>query len=166
MDDLTILVLGYLAFKALSEYQDSIVPNMQQKGADLFEQLHPQQQGHANDLPGKQWTRAQIRELVDRHQFAQPEIAVAIALAESGGVPNALGDIRDGVPISIGLWQINYRAHPSWTREQLVDPEQNAAAAFQISKGGTDWRPWSTWWQNASARQGPGQGRYLKYMKG
>jgi hypothetical protein len=165
-DDLIYLIGGYLALRALADYQDKIVPAIEQKGAELFETVHPDQAAHANDLPGKAMTRAQIRAYVDHFAFAQPDVAVAIALAESGGVPNALGDIRDGVPISVGLWQINTRAWPQWTRGELKDPKRNAEAAFAISKGGTDWHDWSTWWKDPVHKIGPGQGAYLRFMPG
>lgn len=163
-DDLIYLIGGVLLLKALAEYQDKIVPAIEQKGADAYEVVHPSQARHANDLPGKALTRAQIRSYVDHFAFAQPDVAVAIALAESGGVPNALGDIRDGEPISIGLWQINTRAWPQWSRDELKDPKRNAEAAFAISKGGTDWRAWSTWWGNANTKTGPGQGAFRRYL--
>ena len=163
-DDLLWFGLGFLLIKVMSEYELEVIPTMERGGADVYDKLHPSERKHKNDLPGKGLTRAQIRSYVDHFGFAQPDVAVAIALAESGGVPNALGDIRDGKPISFGLWQINTRAHPQWSRDELMDPRRNAEAAFALSRGGTDWSAWSTWWQDASRRIGPGQGRYLRYM--
>jgi hypothetical protein len=69
--------------------------------------------------------------------------AAAVAKAESDGNPQAVGDLTLGV--SIGLWQINLRAHPSLSRDALFDPVNNAKAALAISRGGTDWRPWTTY---------------------
>src|ERR1700740_3603313 len=59
--------------------------------------------------------------------------AVAIALAESGGNPNALGDIGIGQG-SFGLWQINSKYHPEFGPDftTLYDPQTNANAAYQI----------------------------------
>jgi hypothetical protein len=77
--------------------------------------------------------------------FSGPDllIAVAIAYAESSGNPNAKGDLDLGV--SIGLWQINLRAHPEYTEQELYDPQTNADAAFAIySAAGNSFRPWST----------------------
>lgn len=71
--------------------------------------------------------------------------AVAVALAESGGNPQAVGD--QGT--SYGLWQIHLPAHPGITAAQAQDPTQGAAAAFAISKGGTNWSPWSTYTNGA-----------------
>ena len=71
------------------------------------------------------------------------QYAVAIANAESGFNENAAK--IDSVETSIGLWQINLDAHPQYTIEQMKDPQQNAAAMFQISGGGTNWNPWSVY---------------------
>jgi len=69
--------------------------------------------------------------------------AVAIAYAESAGDPNAVGDLDLGR--SIGLWQINLRAHPEYTEEYLLNPQNNAFAAFQIYRdAGYSFHPWST----------------------
>jgi hypothetical protein len=75
--------------------------------------------------------------------FPDPKLAAAIAMAESGGVPNALASTAR--EYSVGLWQINTLTHPSYSRDALTDPAKNAAAAFEISQGGTNWRPWSTY---------------------
>jgi soluble lytic murein transglycosylase-like protein len=74
--------------------------------------------------------------------FPEPELAAAIAMAESGGNANAVGDLYLGG--SYGLWQINIKAHPQYSVSLLFDPAYNARAAFEISKGGTDWNPWTT----------------------
>ncbi len=74
-------------------------------------------------------------------------IAVAVALAESGGDTNAVGDGGD----SIGLWQINTRFH-RYDKGALRDPEQNARAMLAISAGGSNWRPWSVY-TNGKYRQ-------------
>lgn len=44
-----------------------------------------------------------------------------------------------------GLWQINDRAHPDVTDAQAFNPLENAKAAYRISGGGTNWRPWTTY---------------------
>jgi hypothetical protein len=74
-------------------------------------------------------------------------IAVAVALAESGGNANAVGDVTIGG--SFGLWQVFCKAHPHLipptTPDSVAwyDPYQNAKWAYEIS-GGDNWRPWST----------------------
>ena len=65
----------------------------------------------------------------------------AIALAESGGNTGAHNPNGED---SRGLWQINIdpsvRDNP-WG--DLSDPVANARAAYEISQGGTDMRPWT-----------------------
>jgi hypothetical protein len=79
--------------------------------------------------------------------------AVAVALAESGGRPRAVGDVgledRTWGP-SVGLWQIrSLRADHDTGRQRdaraNLDPEVNARHAYQISDGGRKWQPWSTY---------------------
>lgn len=72
--------------------------------------------------------------------------AVAVALAESSGNPNAWGDAGIGAG-SFGLWQINAKYHPEYGPDfsQLYDPQTNANAAFAVySQAGQSFKPWST----------------------
>lgn len=79
-------------------------------------------------------------------------VAVAIAYAESGGNPNAVGDVDLGR--SIGLWQINLAAHPEYTEEELYDPQTNANAAFAIYQAaGNSFSPWTTYKTGAYIEQ-------------
>jgi peptidoglycan hydrolase-like protein with peptidoglycan-binding domain len=73
------------------------------------------------------------------------ELAIAVALAESGGRTDAVNTTGNH-PASRdrGLWQINSYWHPEVTDPQAFNPQQCAAAAFRISSHGQDWRPWST----------------------
>lgn len=91
----------------------------------------------------------------------QTAIAVAIALAESGGNTTS----HNGVPPddSYGLWQINMLGSmgPSrrqqfgiTTNEELYSPSVNAKAMFMLSNGGQNWRPWTTYTR----------GTYLRFM--
>lgn len=60
-----------------------------------------------------------------------------IALAESGGDPNAVNRNRDGTT-DTGLWQINSihrKANPTWTEAWLKNPLNNAKAAYALAKG-------------------------------
>lgn len=80
--------------------------------------------------------------------FADQDLttAVAVALAESSGNPNALGDVGIGQG-SFGLWQISSYYHPEYgpNFNQLYDPQTNANAAFAIySAAGNSFSPWST----------------------
>ena len=67
--------------------------------------------------------------------------ATAVAMAESSGrtdVVNRLG--------CTGLWQIYVKVHirnnPSWTTKAMKQPYNNAKAAYKLSSGGRNWRPW------------------------
>lgn len=64
-------------------------------------------------------------------------LAAAVALAESGGNPNAVGKNTNGT-FDRGLWQIN----SIWGAKSTTDPLANAQAAVSISGGGTNWSPW------------------------
>lgn len=77
--------------------------------------------------------------------------AVAIALAESGGIPTKYNpELKAGAAQgqgSYGLWQIYLTAHPQFDPQQLVaDPQYNANAAFQIyQQAGGTFRDWTTY---------------------
>jgi len=65
----------------------------------------------------------------------------AIALAESRGDPSANAA---GSEDSRGLWQINVSPGVHVNRwGNLYDPQVNARAAYEVSGGGTNIRPWS-----------------------
>jgi hypothetical protein len=68
--------------------------------------------------------------------------AVAVAMAESGGVPQK--SKFEGEE-SYGMWQVHIPSHPEYTPDQMMDPTQNAQAAFKISGGGQNWKPWSVY---------------------
>ncbi len=95
---------------------------------------------------------AQLRDLARANGFPNPDLAAAVAMAESGGYAMAVGDVTLG--FSIGLWQINLRAHPEYAATSLYDPTANARAAFKISNHGTNWKPWTTF----------NNGAYKKFM--
>jgi len=132
----------------LAKYWDA-VPAIERGGAAVYDALHDDA-GHKRDLPGHQLTKDAVLALATRAGFADPKLAAAIAMAESGGVPGAR--VRSSREDSVGLWQINLLAHPSYDAEQMKDPEQNALAALDISRGGTDWRPWSAFKNGAYKR--------------
>lgn len=134
-----LLLLGGLYL--LSKYNWQIAPALEQGGARVYDWLHDDAR-HKQDLPGRQLTRQAVLAIATRAGFPDPKLASAIAFAESGGVPGAV--TRSSRENSIGLWQINTRVH-AYSELGLKDPNVNAAAAFQISKGGTDWTPWSVY---------------------
>ncbi len=100
-------------------------------------------------LTGK-LSRDQIRSLAEQAGFSggDLDIAVAVALAESGGDPRAVGDLKITAGGSVGLWQINLHYHPEYTKEELFDPRTNANAAYDIyvARGETflDWSTFKT----------------------
>lgn len=76
-------------------------------------------------------------------------IAAAIAMAESGGNPQATDNDSNGT-VDRGLWQIN-SSHGSQSTYNVM---ANARAAVAISNNGTNWNPWTTYTSGA----------YLKYL--
>lgn len=84
-------------------------------------------------------------------------MAVAIALAESNGNPNAYNpEVAAGTRPghgSRGLWQIYGTAHPEYDNEQTFNPVTNAQAAFKVyTEAGNRFTPWSTF-NNGSANK-------------
>jgi hypothetical protein len=74
------------------------------------------------------------------------QTAVAIALSESSGNPNVIGDTNLTPGGSVGLWQINLAAHPEYDGSELLDPQANADAAYAIyQQAGGTFTPWSTY---------------------
>jgi LysM repeat protein len=63
-------------------------------------------------------------------------MAADIAMAESGGNPNAISPTND-----YGLWQIN-GSHGSLA---TLNPQANARSAVIVSSNGTNWNPWTTY---------------------
>lgn len=88
--------------------------------------------------------------------------AVAVALAESGGRADAIGDkdLPHRGCRSYGYWQINScpdrdRGDPvrrGSSPTDLLDESTNAAAAWSISRRGTSWAPWTTYRTGAYRR--------------
>lgn len=89
------------------------------------------------------------------------KVAAAIAMAESGGNPNA----HNSKPPddSYGLWQINMLGSLGPARRKslglsansdLFNPQTNAKAMKEISSGGGNFSPWSTYTN----------GSYLKFL--
>lgn len=80
--------------------------------------------------------------------------AVSVALAESGGDPNAYNpEVAAHAPVgygSFGLWQIYLKAHPEYKGQNLFDPQLNASAAYAVyAAAGNSFRPWSTFGNRA-----------------
>lgn len=94
---------------------------------------------------------------------AKAGIATAIAMAESGLRTDAMGDTGIQTSVwgpSVGLWQVrSLKADRGTGRtrdaSRLTDPAFNARAMYEISAGGTNWRPWSVFTS----------GKYRDYLK-
>lgn len=78
-------------------------------------------------------------------------IAVSIALAESGGNPNvynpetaAAGGTPQGEG-SYGLWQIYLKDHPEYASDNLYDPQTNANDAYEVYSKAGGFSPWATY---------------------
>lgn len=86
--------------------------------------------------------------------------AVAVAMAESGGFTGAHNPSGED---SRGLWQINVapKVRPNkWG--DLYDPAVNAKAAFEVSGGGANFRPWTTFTGATEAGRRSGHARHLR----
>lgn len=112
--------------------------------ADLWDSF----QGGVTTVTGiGKLSAAQIWQYAENAGFEGEDLqtAVAIALAESSGNPNTLGDLNITPGGSVGLWQVNLKYHPEYTTDQLRDPQENANAAFAIYQAaGDSFTPWST----------------------
>lgn len=76
-------------------------------------------------------------------QAAKAYIAVAVALAESGGNDLAVSPAGD-----YGLWQINEANFPNLgiNQTEAFDPNVSAKVAVRMSGNGTNWAAWCTAW--------------------
>lgn len=74
-------------------------------------------------------------------------IMVAISYAESGF--NTLANLVTTKEDSVGIFQINLRAHPSVSRACAQDPFCAAKAAYTISNRGTNFNPWTVYTSGA-----------------
>jgi CBS domain containing-hemolysin-like protein len=86
------------------------------------------------------------------------EIAYAVALAESAGKATAHNDNPDTGDDSYGLFQINMlgdmgperrELYGLKTNQALFHPPTNVRVAYEISEGGKNWQPWSTYTSGA-----------------
>lgn len=152
-EDLLVLVGLYLLFEG-EKLTTAAVKSIERGGARIYEATHATDSAHSEDLPAKALKKATIVNLAKSVGFVDPNLAAAVAMAESGGIPNAEGDVGLGAtgPTSFGLWQIHLPAHPEYTREEMVNPLRNAQAAYEISNGGHDFSPWSTYKSGAYKR--------------
>ena len=111
--------------------------------------------GSSDFAPGAKLTTNELAKLT-RTKFDREDstLMTAIALAESGGRSDAYNPNRSTGDKSYGLWQINMidklgpdrrQKYGLATNEELFDPEKNLEVAYDMSGGGTNFGPWSTW---------------------
>ncbi len=117
-----------------------------------------------------QLSLADLTALAAKHRFPDPELAAAIAWAESTGNSCAQGDPNigkhpcsgpNGTSQSFGLWQVDTAFNKRYDATRLLDPDYNANAAFEIYNAlagnppsRLEWRPWSTAWDDPNHRVG------------
>lgn len=113
-------------------------------------------------VPSKRLTIEQLRQLARSTGWPNDvaDVAAAIAMAESGGDPEAHGDRTLGH--SWGLWQIHQRTwakvHPEWftTPGWITNPSHNAEAALSVyHRAGNSFTPWTTYRQGLHKRYMP-----------
>ena len=108
------------------------------------------------------YTPQQIYQFALRAGFTSAQAVkwTAIALAESGGEHRAHATAGED---SVGLWQINLRAHRGKLRgRDPYDPLVNAQLAYEISGGGVNARPWTVTWPVRNGKPNPNF--YAKYI--
>jgi hypothetical protein len=52
-----------------------------------------------------------------------------------------------------GLWQISTHWWPQYNDARSDDPAEAARVVWEMSKGGTDFRPWDSWYKNKTAQR-------------
>jgi hypothetical protein len=111
------------------------------------------------------FTIAQIGAVAEAAGFRGSALvmAIAVALAESGGDPTATDHDQNGT-VDRGLWQIN-SVHSQFSAACDYDPRCAAGAAFSISSGGTNWQPWVTYENGAEIPFLPAAASFVKEAK-
>jgi Lysozyme like domain len=85
---------------------------------------------------------------------SQADLFAAIAMAESSAHWSDHNNNSRTGDDSIGLWQINLRAHPQYRAVNLYNIDANAQAASEVSGNWQNACPWSTY----------SSGAYLQYL--
>lgn len=88
-------------------------------------------------------TPEQIYSLTNTYGFADPVMATAIVLGESGGDYKVISRKNSDGSVDRGLWQINNLAHPSVSDSDALSIDKSTRYALELSKGGTDWSHWN-----------------------
>jgi hypothetical protein len=95
--------------------------------------------------------------------FADPAVAMAVILAESGGNPQAKNSVtwdstlgnNPATSVDRGLWQFNSHWHSEVSDACAYDPACATKEAFRVSKGGKDFSQWTAF----------KAGTYKKYLE-
>lgn len=88
-----------------------------------------------------------VEQEIRRVYGASAQIAIAVFKAESGLRSNACSSTNDW-----GIGQVNRTAHPQYSVEYLMNYQNNIQATWAISRGGTNWNPWSVF-KNGAYKQ-------------
>ena len=97
------------------------------------------------------YSRAERLDAIKRAGFADPITALAVSLAEFGENRDvntqSQSDYYSGGQReeSYGPWQIHLPSHPDVSRSCAMDLECSTQVAARLSKGGTDFGPWSAY---------------------
>ena len=74
-------------------------------------------------------------------------IGAGVALAESGG--RSAATAITPWEHSVGVYQINLLSHPTFSEECARSLQCASAIVAKLSRGGTDWSPWSAYTSGA-----------------
>jgi hypothetical protein len=95
-------------------------------------------------------TQSQVYTIAIVSGLPNPKVMAAVAMAESSGRTDVVNSIG-----CVGLWQINQpvhvKSHPTWTKEWLKNPLNNATAAKAIYKS-QGLRAWEAYTNGAYAK--------------
>lgn len=81
-------------------------------------------------------------------------VCVSIAMAESSLRTDVVSPPNDNGTLDYGLWEINSSHDDMLPGQDRLDPNVNARLMAMLSSNGTNWQPWTTYWN----------GDYLTYM--
>lgn len=78
---------------------------------------------------------------VDGRYYSPADIMAAIALGESGGDTQATANTSR--EYSVGVYQINLKAHPDITEADGRDLKASSAYVYRLSASGSNFQPWT-----------------------
>ena len=77
--------------------------------------------------------------------FTQQGINTMIAIGKAESGLRSEATLSTPKEYSVGAFQINLKAHPQVSESAARDPYQAAAYAYQLSGGGKNYTPWTTY---------------------